>query len=104
MVTLNRIIIFGNDIKGLTYFYQTNFKLNLIEEIEGEWVVFEAGSIEIAFHRIGALYQSDKPFRAESNTKLVFDIKEELNNFRNRLIENGVRMKDIKSFDTSGFL
>jgi predicted enzyme related to lactoylglutathione lyase len=103
MMLLNRIIIFGKDISGLKHFYQSNFDLSLIEEIEGEWVVFNAGSIEIAFHRIGADYRNEELFRAESNIKLVFGI-DDINNFRNILLNKDVEMKEIKSLGDSDSL
>jgi predicted enzyme related to lactoylglutathione lyase len=104
MLALNRIIVFGNDINGLKHFYQSNFKLSLVEEIEGEWVVFNAGLIEIAFHRIGVAYRGEDSFSGENNIKLVFGIDEDIDNVRNRLLNKGVRMKEIKSFDELGSL
>jgi len=104
MLTLDRIILFGNDIKGLKGFYQSIFKLVLIEEIENEWVVFKAGLIELALHRIGSEYYNDSNFKAERNTKLVFTITKEMASFRAELIEKGVQMKEIKSFEGIDFL
>jgi len=104
MLTLDRIILFGNDIKGLKDFYQSIFKLVLIEEIENEWVVFKAGLIELALHRIGSEYYNDSNFKAERNTKLVFTITKEMASFRAELIEKGVQMKEIKSFEGIDFL
>lgn len=104
MLTLDRIILFGNDIKGLKDFYQSIFKLVLIEEIENEWVVFKAGLIELALHRIGSEYYNDSNFKAERNTKLVFTITKEMAGFRAELIEKGVQMKEIKSFEGIDFL
>jgi len=104
MLTLDRIILFGNDIKGLKDFYQSIFKLVLIEEIENEWVVFKAGLIELALHRVGSEYYNDSNFKAERNTKLVFTITKEMASFRAELIEKGVQMKEIKSFEGIDFL
>jgi len=104
MLTLDRIILFGNDIKGLKDFYQSIFKLVLIEEIENEWVVFKAGLIELALHRIGSEYYNDSNFKAERNIKLVFTITKEMASFRAELIEKGVQMKEIKSFEGIDFL
>lgn len=103
MLTLNRIILFGNDITGLKEFYQSVFKLVLIEEIENEWMVFKAGQMELALHRIGAEY-SNEFFKAQSNTKMVFTITEEIASLRAELIEKGVHMKEIKSFEGIDFL
>lgn len=104
MITLDRIILFGSDITGLKNFYQSIFKLLVIEEIENEWVVLKAGQMELALHRIGAEYRDDEIFRAESNTKLVFTITADLDDFRAQLIKKGVRMKEVKSFEGIDFL
>ena len=104
MLTLSRIILFGSDIEGLKLFYQSVFNLPLVEEIEGEWLVFKAGEIEIAFHRIGESFRNDTLFKSESNTKLVFNIDEDIHSFRKVLIEKGVKMRAIKSFEGIDFL
>ncbi|MFC1225228.1 VOC family protein [Pedobacter sp. BG31] len=101
---LSRIILFGNDISALKDFYQSIFNFSLIEEIENEWLVFNAGAIEIAFHRIGKSFRNDDNFRAESNLKMVFSIEEDIEEVRKRLIERGAKMKDIKSFEGIDYL
>ncbi len=101
---LSRIILFGNDIPGLKQFYQSVFNLQLVEETADEWLVFKAGAMEIAFHRIGKAFRNDLPFRAESNTKLVFNINDDLYEFRKILIAKGVKMNTIKSFEGIDFL
>ncbi|MBB6236257.1 putative enzyme related to lactoylglutathione lyase [Pedobacter sp. AK013] len=101
---LSRIILFGNDISALKVFYQSIFNFSLIEEIENEWLVFNAGVIEIAFHRIGDSFRNEDSFHAESNVKLVFSIEEDIEEVRKKLIERGAKMKDIKSFEGIDFL
>jgi predicted enzyme related to lactoylglutathione lyase len=97
-IALSRIILFGQNIAKLKDFYIENFGLSLVEEIKDEWVVLKAGQMEIAFHKIGAAYQSAGEFKAESNTKLVFKIETELAALRKRLISDGVLLGEIKSF------
>jgi hypothetical protein len=104
-VTFNRIILFCGDVNSLKTFYQHNFGFELVEEIKDEWIVLNAGNFEIALHRIGDVYRNDnKPFRAESNTKLVFEIRGDLVAFRETLLENKVELKEIKSFEGFNFL
>lgn len=95
MLSLSRIIIFGKDINGLKNFYQSNFELPLVEEIEGEWVVVNAGSVELAFHRIGAQFLTEEPFYVENNIKLVFSV-DDLAQKRQELINKGVKMREIQ--------
>ncbi len=99
-VSLNRIIIFGYLVNKLKSFYVEHFGFELIEEIENQWIVLKAGPIELAIHKIGtgAEPEAGKEFRVEGNTKLVFHITGSMEAFRQRLVDNGVVMRDIQSF------
>ncbi len=99
--SLGRIIIFGHLVDKLKAFYIENFNFSIIEEIKDQWIVLNAGQIEIAIHKIGPRYEPEdgKEFRVESNTKLVLYIKGDLTGFRQRLIDKGVVIGDIKSFE-----
>jgi len=105
-ISLNRIILFGNDVEALKDFYMQHFNFMLLEEINGEWVVLNAGQTEIAFHKIGSdfINESDEPFRVDSNTKLVFNIDSDLSAFRENLLHQGVALQDIKSFPGFNYL
>jgi len=105
-ISLSRIILFGKDVEGLKSFYIQHFNFKLVEEISGEWVVLNAGQTEIAFHKIGGdfINESDEPFRADSNTKLVFNIDSDLSVFRENLLQLGVALRDIKSFPGFNYL
>lgn len=96
-----RIIIFGHRVEKLKSFYVDNFGLSVVEEIAGQWIVLNAGHVEIAIHKVGQGYgpEAGKEFRAESNTKLVFYIISNLESFRQRLVDRGVAMGDVKSFE-----
>ena len=98
---MKRIILFGHQIERLKRFYVEHFNLMIEEDIKDQWVVLSAGQIQLALHRVGAAYepQDGQPFRAESNTKLVFRISEGIENFRERLLDKGVTIGDIKSFE-----
>jgi hypothetical protein len=99
-ISLKRIILFGKEIELLKKFYQENFNCELVEEIKNEWVVVKAGLAEIAFHKIGEEYwDNSKPFKADSNTKLVFETKTDLRVFREKLLLKGILMRDIKSLE-----
>lgn len=99
--SLGRIIIFGHFIEKLKFFYVENFGFSVIEEIANQWIVLNAGQMELAIHKIGQGYEpiEGEEFRVENNIKLVFYINGNLENFRQRLIEKGVLIGDIKSFD-----
>lgn len=94
---LSRIIIFVRDTDLLKNFYADNFNLPVVEYIPNEWVVLNAGATEIALHKIGDAYLNDDTPKT-SNVKLVFKINEDINAFRQQLLNNGAVMKDMKSF------
>ena len=105
-ISLNRLILFGKDVEGLKNFYMLHFNFKLIEETAGEWVVLNAGAVEIAFHKIGSgfLKESDEPFSVDSNTKLVFNIDGDLPGFRAGLLRQGLTLGEIKSFPGFSYL
>lgn len=103
--SLTRIIIFCGNVEKLKQFYQSHFKCELLEEIKNEWVVLKAGQTEIAFHQVGAAYKNETgDFKAESNTKLVFNIASDIHHFRNSLAEGGATMQEVKSFPGFNYL
>ena len=99
-ISLYRITLFGLQIEKLKKFYVDNFNCPVVEEIKDLWVVLKAGQFEIAFHKIGQEYieESEQNFKVESNSKLVFIINSDLSIFRQNLIDNGVKVKELKSF------
>jgi hypothetical protein len=78
--SLGRIIIFGHLVDKLKSFYVDHFGFSVMEEIKDQWIVLNAGRVEIAIHKIGPGYEPEegKEFRVESNTKLVFYINRKL--------------------------
>ena len=99
--SLGRIIIFGHLVERLKSFYVDNFGFSVVEEIVDQWIVLNAGQVEIAIHKIGQEFEPEdgKEFRVESNTKLVFHITNNLEGFRQRLVDKGVVVGDAKSFE-----
>lgn len=49
-ISMNRIILYVQDVARLKAFYATHFGFPVIEEIEGEWAVLLAGRAELALH------------------------------------------------------
>ena len=97
---MSRLILYVRDVARLKSFYQTHLDPAVIEEIENEWVVFDAGGVELALHRVGKPYR-DQPWRADaqSNAKIVFSVPSGLREFRERLVKAGVAMRDLKRFE-----
>lgn len=103
-VILNRIILYSQDVEGLKNFYTGLFELPLLEEIKDEWVVLNAGAVEIAFHRVGAEHRTEGRFRAESNAKIVFETESDIFETRATLIEAGAVMREVKSYEGFDYL
>lgn len=99
-VSLDRIILYVQDVERLRDFYQTLLGLTVVEAIESEWAVFRVGVCELALHRVGRAYRVADPadWQVESNAKLVFTVERELRVLRTELIERGIPMGEVKSY------
>ncbi|CAG2323486.1 MULTISPECIES: VOC family protein [Burkholderia] len=102
---MTRIILYVRDVALLKAFYQRYFALPVIEEIDVEWVVLDAGAIALALHRAGpafrdaAAFANTNAYATTSNVKLVFRIDADLDAHRNRLARDGVTVRDPKRYD-----
>lgn len=97
---LDKVIIFCSNVERLVRFYQENLGLRIFGAFDSHWTVLEAGSTQLAFHKIGEhfLESSVKPFQVETNVKLVFEIDEDLDTLRQRLLLKAVDLDEIKRF------
>lgn len=104
-LALDSIILFVKNIEKLKEFYIGLLGLELLEETDG-WLLLKAGNVNIGLHKIGEEYASNdgKPFKVESNTKLVFDVEEDIYKLRDHLLFNGIEIKEIKTFPNYPFL
>ncbi|KUY73105.1 VOC family protein [Burkholderia cepacia] len=100
---MTRIILYVQDVTLLKAFYQRHFDLSVIEEIDGEWAVLDAGVIELALHLAGPAFRhAAAPSNANpatNNVKLVFRIDADIDAHRDRLARDGVTVRDVKRFD-----
>jgi len=102
-LSMTRIILYVRDVALQKAFYQRYFDLPVIEEINGEWVVLDAGAIELALHLAGpAFRQAATSTHANANAstvKLVFSIDADIDAHRDRLACDGVTVRDLKRYD-----
>jgi hypothetical protein len=98
--SLDRIILYVQDVERLANFYKDAFQLPIVEEIRGEWVVLRIGACELALHRVGRPYRvaNANSWKVETNAKLVISVTRELNELRAELMGKGVPMRNIKSY------
>ncbi|MFM0016488.1 VOC family protein [Paraburkholderia sediminicola] len=98
-VSMTRLILYVRDAALLKSFYQTHFDLAVTEDTEGEWVVLKAGEVEIALHRIGEPYRDRPPGPNTSNSKIVFPVLSGPPELREKLVNAGVPMRNLKRYD-----
>ncbi|MES2778196.1 MAG: VOC family protein [Bacteroidota bacterium] len=98
---LDSIIIFVQDVSRLKHFYVDILKLDMLEELQSEWLLLKAGNCKIGLHKIGNRYldNTNEAIKFESNTKIVFEIEEDIYSLRDTLLKLNVPLKEIKTFD-----
>jgi len=98
---LTSIILFVNNISLLEDFYVGILKLVVQEKIENEWLLLSAGSMTLGLHKIGNQQDSDSnsSVRFHSNTKIVFEIEENLESIRKELLSKNIKLKEIVTWD-----
>jgi catechol 2,3-dioxygenase-like lactoylglutathione lyase family enzyme len=98
--SLTRIILYVQDVRRLTRFYRDVLGLAIVQEIEGEWVVFRPGPCELALHRVGRSYRTadTRSWKVETNVKLVLVVTRKIAELRAELVSKGVPMREIKSY------
>ncbi len=104
-LSLETIILFVQDVDKLKSFYTDTLQLTLLEETKAEWVLLQAGAAAIGLHKIGTGYADDKngTFKFDNNTKIVFDVDEDIHKLREDLLNKNVPVKEIKTFDNYDF-
>lgn len=98
---LETIIIFVQNVDKLKTFYVDILKLEIIEESQSQWLLLKAGSCSIGLHKIGEQYldANQEEFKFENNTKMVFEIDDDIYKIREQLIKENVLLKEVKTFD-----
>lgn len=93
-------MLFAQNVEALKSFYIDTLGLDLLEEIKSEWVVLKAGACDIALHKIGKQYEvPGEPFKANSNTKLVFETTDDIFKLRKELFNKKVAVSEVKTFN-----
>jgi catechol-2,3-dioxygenase len=103
---LDTIILFVQDVDNLKIFYVDILGLEIIEETESQWRLLQAGNCSIGLHKIGNQYldNAKAEFKFYNNTKIVFEVDEDINKVRKQLLNKNVTMKEIKPFDNYSYL
>ncbi|WP_264523819.1 VOC family protein [Flavobacterium sp. N502536] len=101
-LNLDTIVLFVQDVNRLKSFYTTIFGFEILEEYEAEWVLLNAGNAKIGLHKIGAPYlaQIKSGYKFDNNTKIVFEIDEDIHALRQVFLDQDVIMREVNTFDT----
>ncbi|KAF2337192.1 VOC family protein [Flavobacterium daemonense] len=100
-LNLDTIILYVQDVNGLKSFYSSVFGFEIVEEYKNEWVLLNAGNSKIGLHKIGGQYLTkiklDHKF--DNNTKIVFEINNDIHEVRQLFLDQNVLMREVKTFD-----
>lgn len=104
-LNLNSIILFVQDVDKLKSFYAGILQLQVVEELASEWLLLQAGNCSIGLHKIGEQYtqKGHEAIKFDNNTKIVFEIDEDIHQTRERLLAQNVLLREIKTFDNYDF-
>jgi catechol-2,3-dioxygenase len=105
-LNLDTIILFVQNVDKLKSFYVDILKLDIVEESKSEWLLLKAGNCKIGLHKIGTQYldTSKGEFKFDNNTKIVFEIDEDIYKVRGQLLKENISLREIKNFDNYGYL
>lgn len=97
---LDTIILYVQNVDKLKSFYTNVFGLEIVEDDQLIWTLLKAGNGYIGLHKIGDQYldKIKEGYKFDNNTKIVFEIHEDINKTRQLLIDQNVSMREIKTF------
>lgn len=103
---LDSIILYVQNVERLKIFYTEILKLKVLEEYLPVWVLLSAGMFKIGLHKMGEAYaaQIKEGYKFDNNAKLIFEIENDIHKIRTYLLEQGVAMREIKTYDGYGYL
>ena len=98
---LDTIIFYVQNVEKLRAFYTTIFGFEVIEEFESSWALLSAGPCKIGLHQIGEGYldKNKGSFKFENNVKIVFEIDQDIHALKTYLMDQGVDMREVKTFE-----
>jgi catechol 2,3-dioxygenase-like lactoylglutathione lyase family enzyme len=97
-ISMTRLILYVRDVARLKAFYEAHFGFRVIEEIEHEWAVLQAGQMELALHVVGQKFRNVPLASISSNAKLVFTVDSGLLELRSKLEKANVPVGEIKRY------
>jgi len=104
-LNLDTIILYVQNVDRLKSFYGDVFKFDIVEEYRSLWVLLKAGNGKIGLHKMGDRFldKSRGDLKLPHNTKIVFEINDDINRAREDLLNQNVVMREVKTFDNYDF-
>ncbi len=98
---LDTIILYVQNVDRLKSFYADILKLEIIEEHQSVWTLFNAAGGNIGLHKIGEQYSAHLKagHKFDNNAKIVFETDDDINEVRKQLLCQNVAMREIKTFE-----
>lgn len=102
--TFDTLILYVKNVELLKNFYVEHFNLKVIEE-DSIWVLLNAGTVHIGFHKIGDQYldKIEAGHTFDNNTKLVFTVDVDIELARKEFLSKNIQMREVKTFDNYDF-
>ncbi|KVD06345.1 lactoylglutathione lyase [Burkholderia ubonensis] len=101
---MTRVLLYVHDVASIKSFYLRYFDLRVVEEIDREWAVLDAGNVELALHLADpAFRRAAAPAQHATNVKLVFSIASGIDAHRDRLARDGVAVRELKRYDSFAY-
>src|SRR5262245_19666680 len=96
-LNLAKIIFFAKKGEKLQSFYVDILKLEILEELKFDWLLLKGGNCKIGLHKIGDQYRIETRHESgfNSNTKIVFEIDEDIHKIREQLLKANVTMREV---------
>lgn len=102
---LDTIMLFVSDVELMKHFYHHVLGFGILEETPTEWVLLSAGSVKIGLHKTGDAYTpASNNTSVESNSKIVFETTEDIHHLHAILLNKGILVKNITSYEHYPYL
>ncbi|MEL7004108.1 MAG: VOC family protein [Bacteroidota bacterium] len=75
--------------------------LTVVEKIQDEWLLLSAGEVTLGLHgtKKNPDKESQENIKFHSNTKIIFEVEQDINALRDQLVSKGVKLKDVITWD-----
>ncbi|MCX6317095.1 MAG: hypothetical protein NTW29_07380 [Bacteroidetes bacterium] len=98
------IILFVQQVQELALFYTRYFGYQITSPQDDNWMLLTNGNAELGLHRMGEDFLSPELTNSETNTKLLFEINDGIEDLHTILLQSNTEIGAIKSWDNYPYL